>query len=163
MDLRVITLRYDDGLGGFPEDAVRKATGGRDLHAVREYFFVHAGVPHLTLVLTFGDGTRAEPQRRPSGPDPMASLPPDRRKLYLDLKRWRNQRADQDGVPPFTIMRNDLLATICRLAPKSLAALREISGIGEKTVARYGSDILSCLPEELTPLEDAPRGEAPEP
>ena len=141
---------------------MRKATGGRDLHAVREYFFMHAGVPHLTLVLTFGDGARGRPQQRPSGPDPMASLPADRRKLYLDLKRWRNHRADQEGVPPFTILRNDLLAAICRLAPKSLSALREIAGIGEKTVARYGSDILSCLPEGLTPLEEAPTDGASE-
>ena len=39
MDVRVVTLRYSDGLQGFPEEALRKATAGRDVLAVREHFF----------------------------------------------------------------------------------------------------------------------------
>ena len=31
MDVRVITLRYQEGLQGFPEEALRKAISGREV------------------------------------------------------------------------------------------------------------------------------------
>ena len=162
MELRVITLRFDDGLNGFPEEPLRRATAGRDVHAVREYFFVHGGVPHLALVLTLaGDAGVARPAQKRAGPDPMMGLPPERRKLYLELKRWRNGQAEMDGVPPFVVMRNELLAEVSRRAPHSLAALKEIAGVGEKTVSKYGTGLLSCVPEGLAPLVDDVKPTAP--
>ena len=47
MRVRVITLRYDEALLGFPEEAVRQACGQGELLEVREHFFVHGNVPHL--------------------------------------------------------------------------------------------------------------------
>lgn len=148
---RIITLRYDDNLAGFPEEPLRAAISGREVLAMREHFFVHGGVPHLTLVLELGGGeeTGRRHERPPGAPDVLATVPPDRRKLYLDLKRWRNERAQRDGVPPFVILRNELLAEICRRAPHSLAALKEIPGIGEKTVEKYGSEVIGMVPGEL--------------
>lgn len=147
---RIITLRYDDNLTGFPEEPLRAATSGREVLAIREHFFVHGGVPHLTLVMELGGGAETRRPERPAGaPDIMATLPPDRRKMYLDLKRWRNERAQRDGLPPFVVLRNELHAEICRRAPHSMAALKEISGIGEKTVEKYGADIVGMIPEEM--------------
>jgi len=151
---RVLTLRYDDNLAGFPEAPLQAAIAGREVLTLREHFFVHGGVPHLTLVLELGDGadvivkSRNQVQRE-GIPDVMATIPPARRKLYLDLKRWRNERAQRDGVPPFVVMRNDLLAEVCCRAPSSLAALKEIPGVGEKTVEKYGADLLALIPEGL--------------
>ncbi len=51
MDVRVITLRYQEGVQGFSEDALRQATAGREVLEVREHFFTHGNVPHLALVL----------------------------------------------------------------------------------------------------------------
>ena len=148
---RIITLRYDDNLAGFPEDALRAATAGREVLSAREHFFMHGGVPHLALVLELGGGAETRrPERRPAGaPDVLATVPPDRKRLYLDLKRWRNERAGLDGVPPFVILRNELLAEICRRAPHSLSALKEIPGIGEKTVEKYGAEVVALIPEGL--------------
>lgn len=148
---RIITLRFDDNLAGFPEEPLRAAISGREVLAVREHFFVHGGVPHLVLALELGGGAEdARRSQRPEGaPDALTGVPPERRKLYFDLKRWRNERAQRDGVPPFVILRNELLAEICRRAPHSLAALKEIPGIGEKTVEKYGADVVGLIPGEL--------------
>lgn len=150
MQVRILTLKYDVNLAGFPEEPVRQAISGRDVLAVREQFFVHGGVPHLLLTLELaGVDEPRRADRAFNGPDVLATVPQDRRKLYIDLKRWRNERAKRDGVPPFVVMRNELLADICRVAPHALAALREIPGIGEKTVEKYGAEIIAMIPENL--------------
>ncbi len=54
MQVRVITLRYNEGQQGFAEDALRKATFGREVLSVESHFFTYGNVPHVALVLTLG-------------------------------------------------------------------------------------------------------------
>jgi len=51
MDVRVVTLRYQESVQGFAEEALTQATAAREVLEVREHFFVYGNVPHLTLVL----------------------------------------------------------------------------------------------------------------
>ena len=46
MQIRVITMRYSEGVQGFSEDALRRATFGREVLAVQEHFFTYGNVPH---------------------------------------------------------------------------------------------------------------------
>ena len=89
MYVKVVTLRYQEGLQGFPEGALREATAGREVLEVREHFFMHGNVPHLALVLMLGDGAAdgGFRMRNPNVPDPEESIPEDRRAVYRDLKR----------------------------------------------------------------------------
>ena len=94
MDVRVITLRYQDALQGFSEEALRKAISGREVLEAREHFFLHGNVPHLLLTLLLGDvPAGGEAFRRSKAPDPEEGLEEERRPLYRELKRWRNERA----------------------------------------------------------------------
>jgi len=159
MRVRIVTLRYSDGLQGFPEDALRAATAGREVLEVREHFFVHGTVPHLALVLLLGDD--------PGAPRPGAGRPEDNpelaldealRPLYRTLRQWRNDEAKKAGIPSYAILRNAQLAEICRRLPRSLAALREIEGVGEATCAKFGVAILALMPKEppAAPAEQTP-------
>jgi superfamily II DNA helicase RecQ len=169
MHIRVVTLRYSDGLQGFPEDALRAATAGREVLEVREHFFLLGNVPHLALVLCLSDGP-GNGQRPPSRPedDPGLQLPEVLRALYRSLREWRNETAKQAGIPSYTILRNTQLAEICKRLPRTLAALREIDGIGEATATKYGAAILALLPTEapasppVTPPAQPPAATAPE-
>ena len=158
MQIRVLTLRYNDNLQGFPEDALREALSGHELLDVREYFFVHGNVPHMAFVLLLSD-MDSGPSRRIPAEDPGKQLPEHLRKLYRDLRQWRNERAKKDGVPSYVIMRNALVAEICRRLPETLAQLKEIEGVGEATCAKYGRDILGMIPAELR--ESNRSGDAP--
>lgn len=147
MYVKVITLRYQEAPQGFPEGALRQATAGREVLEVREHFFTHGNVPHLALVLLLGDGPseggfRA---RDPNAPDPEESIPEDRRPIYRDLKRWRNERAKVDGRPAYAIARNTQLAEIVNKAPKSLAELKQIDGIGDAFCRDYGAAVLELV------------------
>lgn len=144
MDVRVVTLRYQESVQGFVEEALTRATAGREVLEVREHFFIHGNVPHLALVLLLGEAR--EVTRRREGPDPGDELPEDRKALYRALRKWRNERARTDGVPSYIIARNAQLAEICRRLPRTLAELKEIEGIGEATCEKYGRDILAHIP-----------------
>lgn len=152
MDVRVVTLRYQEGVQGFVEEALTRATAGREVLEVREHFFTHGSVPHLALVLLLGDA-RETPRRR-EGPDPGDELPEERKALYRALRKWRNERARADGVPSYVIARNAQLAEICRRLPRTLAELKEVEGIGEATCEKYGRDILARIPPAV-PEADA--------
>ena len=146
MQLRILTLRYTDGLQGFPEDAITRAVAGREVLEVREHFYVHGNVPHLTLLLLIGDGPLPSKGKALPREDPGDQLPEELRPLYRQLRLWRNDRAKVEGVPSYVLFRNAQLAEICRRLPGTLAALREIEGVGEATCAKYGEDLLRMIP-----------------
>ncbi len=149
MDVRVITLRFDATLGGFPEAPLRELAGAAEIAEVREHFFVHLGTPYLAfVVLTGGPVARAALPAR-SQDDPSERLDPALVPLYRSLRQWRNERARRDGVPSYLLMRNAQLAEICRRVPRSLAELRAIEGIGEATCRTYGAELLALIPADL--------------
>ena len=158
MDVRVITLRYDEGMQGFPECALRQATAGREVLEAREHFFLHGSVPHLALVLLLGDGPSSEgwKPRDPNAPNPEESVPEGLRPVYRELKRWRNDRAKADGKPAYAVARNAQLAEIVNRAPKSLAELKEVAGIGEAFCRDYGAAVLGLMAN----IEEVSRGDA---
>jgi len=150
MQIRVITLRYNEALHGFPEDAVRQATFGREVLSVSEHFFVFGNVPHLTLVLSLGDAPQYENAgsyrpRDPNAPNPEDALPDETKPVYRALKQWRNETAKQEGRPAYAIARNTQLAELAKNAPKTLAALKEINGFGEAFCEKYGKRVLELL------------------
>jgi superfamily II DNA helicase RecQ len=148
---RVITLKYDTQLEGFPEEPLRAAQACGELLEVREHFFERGGVPHLALTLLLDEsGKAAERALRPAGEaDPGEALPEAVRHLYRALRQWRNERAKAEGVPAYALFRNAQLAEVCRRLPRSLAALREIEGIGEATCRKYGEALLAMIPADL--------------
>ena len=69
MNIRVITLRYSEGLQGFPEDDLAKVVSGSEVLEVRDHFFMHGNVPHLALVLLLGgDNMKPSSKRLPTAP-----------------------------------------------------------------------------------------------
>jgi hypothetical protein len=55
-NIGVVTLRYSETLGGFPEEPLRQILASGNVVGEREYLFTHSGVPHLTLVLVLDGG-----------------------------------------------------------------------------------------------------------
>jgi len=154
MICRVITLRFDAELGGFPEEPLRAVQAEGRLLEVREHYFEHGGVPHLALLMLLDCESRGERPARRTQQDPGTELPDELKPLYRALRQWRNERAKQDGVPSYVLFRNVQLAEICRRLPRSLAELREIEGVGEATCRKYGQDLLGLIPKDLAPRKE---------
>ena len=160
--VRYITLRYEDSIKGFSEDAILSATFGRTVVDRKEYFFVQDGVPHLLVsLLLSGQGTGdAVPPRRNRGGEgnPEERLNDENRPVYLALKDWRNRTSKKQGCPAYNIARNWQLVELVLKAPKTLAALKEINGFGESFCKLYGEEVLKML-AEVKPSEAAEKGE----
>jgi len=149
VEVRVVTMRYSEGVQGFPEDALRRVCAGREVIDVSEHFFLYGNVPHLTLVVKLGDAILSDSgswrERSHGAPDLELELPDEKKGIYRALKVWRNERSKKEGKPAYAIARNTLVLEIVKAMPQTLAALKEIDGVGEAMVTNYGSDILAIL------------------
>jgi superfamily II DNA helicase RecQ len=86
-------------------------------------------------------------------PDPSFAIRPRERRpepedeLYHALARWRRARAAEDDVPPYVVLGNRTLEAIVERAPRTLAELGEVPGIGPTKLELYGEEVLAALTE----------------
>jgi ATP-dependent DNA helicase RecQ len=84
----------------------------------------------------------AKPPRQRAVPD---DLPEHAVPVFERLRAWRGATAKEQGVPAYVVFHDATLRQIAAQTPTSLAALGEISGIGENKLAKYGQQILDTL------------------
>ena len=63
----------------------------------------------------------------------------------LALKEWRLARARAEEVPAYVVFNDRTLAELIRMAPRTIAELAEVPGIGPAKLERYGSELLAAL------------------
>jgi len=61
------------------------------------------------------------------------------------LREWRRNAARQKMIAAFIVLHDTTLDAICQAQPRTVAELRQISGIGEKKCELYGEEILDAL------------------
>ena len=102
------------------------------------------------------DTASAQPSAKKFAPERMPRVARERNEEHdvpLDpelserLREWRRGIAKEQGVPAFVVFHDTTLDAICRQRPGSIAALRQVHGIGEKKCERYGSQVLEILAE----------------
>lgn len=69
----------------------------------------------------------------------------EKAKLFEALRSWRRDTAAASGVPPYVIFHDATLAAIVETKPSDLAALSQVSGIGETKLKRYGLEVLAVV------------------
>jgi len=90
--------------------------------------------------------------------------------LFQALKKWRSNKTAEEGVPAFRILHQKVLVQLAVTLPANLAALTGIKGIGQKSVEKYGTELLELVTayreahgiEEVT-LPEPRAGTAPTP
>ena len=76
---------------------------------------------------------------------PQVALAPDAAPLFERLRAWRGATAKEQGVPAYVIFHDATLREIATQEPRDLAALAEISGVGETKLAKYGPGVLAAV------------------
>lgn len=191
MEFHVLTLRYCAALGVIDDAPFLALARDHEVLGLREHFFTVHDVPHLLCVVSCRPRSFTEPPHQatvPASPSiavpavvppavpspvsatsdspvPLADLPPEERRLYEHIRRWRFETAHRDGVPPYVILTNRNLADLVRERPTSLAALRRVRGIGQAKAERHGAALLALLRgEALAGDATRPRaGDEPDP
>ena len=65
--------------------------------------------------------------------------------MYAELKKWRNARAEKEGIPPYIIFTNNQLRAIIIAKCKTKESLRNIEGIGEIKSKNYGEETIEIV------------------
>ncbi len=160
---RILTLPFDARIGCFDDQGMRHFLADKELVELRDHFFLHQGIPYLTIVLTYrSDGGTVEPapaakkdRRRESW---RKLLEPGDMPLFNSLREWRSEKAKSDGVPPYVICTNLQLAEVVRARPRSLNKLGEIDGFGAAKLRKYGTEMLAHLGAGQAPPEGSHDG-----
>jgi ATP-dependent DNA helicase RecQ len=65
--------------------------------------------------------------------------------VFETLRAWRGATAREQGMPAYVTFHDATLRQIAAQAPRTLADLSAISGVGEAKLAKYGQQILDTL------------------
>ena len=72
--------------------------------------------------------------------------------VYAKLRALRKTLATQEGVPPYALFNNQQLASMVQNRVDNLTGMREIDGIGESKIEKYGQAFLQLLVEGIPDL-----------
>ncbi len=75
--------------------------------------------------------------------------------LLVALKALRLTLAKAQNLPPYVIFHDRTLHEMASVKPRSLMELREINGVGEKKIERYGQMFLETIGEFPVPVRQA--------
>lgn len=69
--------------------------------------------------------------------------------LWLALRARRRELAEAQGVPPYVIFHDSTLLAMIEHMPLSLREMRQIGGIGDSKLERYGDEFLAVIRQHV--------------
>jgi ATP-dependent DNA helicase RecQ len=73
------------------------------------------------------------------------ALSDEQEELFMSLKRWRKDKAKELDVPAFVVFSDQTLKHLAVRRPRNLEELKDIHGIGESKLEKFGWDLLAEL------------------
>lgn len=67
--------------------------------------------------------------------------------LFEQLRRWRKERAEELNIPNYMVLSQTALINVSNYLPTTDKELQRISGIGQKTIEKYGKEICTIVEE----------------
>ncbi len=80
-------------------------------------------------------------------------LSPEDFALFVRLREWRKQAAGREAVPVYTIFTNEQLAAVAQKRTATLSGLKEIEGVGDSRISKYGEEIIKLIGMEKTAID----------
>jgi ATP-dependent DNA helicase RecQ len=127
----------------------------------------------LDTVWIRGSLSEAPASKKKSGSKPRSATPaaekqplnPQAEQLFEQLRQWRTEVAKPTKTPAFMILADAVMRAIANHAPKNLASLNAVPGMGPAKVDRYGAAILAvCRGEAVASIPPpAPKIAQPRP
>lgn len=134
--------------------------------SVERHFLADGEKSAWALCVTFAEGNGAATPHlgggRRSRVDYKDTLTPPEFAVFARLRALRKDRANAEGVPAYALFTDEQLAAMVQRRVTSPASLREIAGIGEARVEKYGPAFLEVLQEAALPtiLAETPDDDA---
>jgi superfamily II DNA helicase RecQ len=71
--------------------------------------------------------------------------------LFSKLRDWRKAVAEKDAIPVYAVLSNEQLAAIVQKKVTTKAGLKEIEGVGEARIEKYGDALVQVVAREAKP------------
>ena len=120
---------------------------GHRVLAVKKEFVADGENSFWTFCVEYLDGVGAGamlPGGRPKI-DYKEVLKPEEFEVFSRLRDWRKSVAEKEGVPVYAVLTNEQLAQMVQKQVKSKAGLKEIEGVGDARMEKYGEALLQLL------------------
>jgi len=129
-----------------PEGEMNAFLRGHRVLAVRKEFVADGENSYWTFCVEYMDGS-ARAAVLPDRPkvDYREELTPEEFQVFSRLRDWRKGVAEKEKIPVYTVLTNGQLAEVVRRKVQTKAALKEIPGVGEARVEKYGEGLLGML------------------
>jgi len=69
--------------------------------------------------------------------------------IYATMREWRKTTAEKNGVQLYTILNNEQMAKIAQDKIISIEKLKQLPGIGEQRIKKYGKEIIKIMKNTL--------------
>ena len=66
-------------------------------------------------------------------------------KILTNLKTWRQDKSNEQNLPPYIIFTNNDLIAVTKCKPNDISQLFNIKGFGDTKIEKYGDDIISII------------------
>ncbi len=104
---------------------------------------VSGDAPFWSVLVFYEGDARADAHPEPTPPPKPAEAPSS--PAFEALRKWRSQKAREEGVPPYVIATNAELEAILESNPQSPGELSQVKGFGKAKASKYGREILQLL------------------
>ena len=120
---------------------------GHRVLAVKKEFVADGENSFWSFCVEYLDGAGAgalPPGGRPKI-DYKEALKPEEFEVFSRLRDWRKTVAEKEGVPVYVVLTNEQLAQMVQKKVNSKTGLKEIEGVGDARVEKYGEVLVQLL------------------
>ncbi len=134
------------------EDLLNRFLQHNRIISIHREFVQDGENSYWSLVVEYLSGENQTPGQSRRGSDKKRVdykevLAPEDFGVFAKLREWRKEIAAETGVPVYTIFTNEQLSQIAVLRIISKTGLREIDGIGESRIKKYGDQVMQLMRE----------------
>ncbi len=97
------------------------------------------------------DGARRSGSAKAPKVDYKEVLSHEEFETFSRLRDWRKGVAEKEGIPVYAVLTNEQLAQIVQKKVSSKGGLKEIEGVGEARLEKYGAALLERLVRNPVP------------
>ena len=141
---KLIVVRFNRDLGTFDDSDFVKFCDSHQIVNIDNQFFNLEGNVYYSFFIEYLNPKKSYIDFK--------DLDEKGREQYDKLRDWRNEVAQNEGIPPYIILYNKQIVEIVKNRPKTVTDLELIRGFKNKA-AKYGKNILKILGGENDEFE----------
>ncbi len=149
MAFTIITIPFEEKLRGFDGELLEKFCMNKYIHQMYTHFFTNSLGAYWTFMLEYEIAVGSKKKDVATGKKESEELTKElndpQKLLYDKLRHWRNDKADEEGIPPFVIAKNSDLVLIVKEKVNTMKGFELIKGFGTKKREKYGKEIVDLI------------------